>query len=149
MGSKLNGFSGFRGVLHAMKSVTSLLLLILLSGLAYCWSASCFQEEEKAGFGSGLMDSMWRLERKVGEEIEQSEVQSGILLFEFREVRVGMEELKEGLERRRDGCGEKVEKLKSWIGSLKCGVEFIAAQIDDLVDEIVQARKKLLDMSSH
>ncbi|KAK4271175.1 hypothetical protein QN277_019907 [Acacia crassicarpa] len=151
MESKLNGFSGFRGVLHAMRSVSSLLLLILLSGFAYCWSASCFQQrdmEEHGGFGSGLMDSMARLERKVREEIEQGEGQCGILLFEFRQVRIAMEELKEELERR-EGYEEKVDKLKGWIGMLKCGVESIAGQIDDLVDEIVQGRQKLLDLSSH
>ncbi|XP_028800933.1 uncharacterized protein LOC114756185 [Neltuma alba] len=157
MESKLNAFSGFRGVLHAMRSVSSLLLLILLSGFAYGWSASCFQQrdmEEQAGFGRGLTDSMARLERKVREEIEQSEAQSGILLFEFQQAKIAMEELKEGLERRREGyegieIEEKAEKLKSWIGMLRCGVESIAGQIDDLVDEIVQGRKKLLDMSSY
>lgn len=157
MESKLNGFSGFRGVLHAMRSVSSLLLLILLSGFAYCWSASCFQQrdtEEHSGFECGLMDSMARLEQKVGEEIEQNEGQSGILLFEFQQARIAMEELKEALERTREGregfeIEEKVEKLKSWIGMLRCGVESIAGQTDDLVDEIVQGRKKLLDMSSY
>ncbi|KAF7803620.1 Protein BYPASS-related [Senna tora] len=134
--------------------------MILLAGLAYCWSSSSFQQggwEGHTGFGSGLMVSMARLQQKVGEEIEQSEGQSGILVFELQQVRIAMEEVKVGLERimgyreeEEEGeIEEKVENLKSCFGLLRCGVETITGQLDDFFDEIVEGRKKLLDMCSH
>ncbi|XP_057430536.1 uncharacterized protein LOC130723483 [Lotus japonicus] len=154
MESKLNGFSGFRGVLHAMRSVGSLLLLILLCGLAYCWSSSCFHQGDMV-FGSGFMVSMAMLQQKVTEEIEQIEGQPGILLFEFQQAKIAMEELKVELERMAgyeahgDDIQEKVENVKSCFGLLRCGVETITGQLDDFFDEIVEGRKKLLDMCSH
>lgn len=156
MESKLNGFNGFRGVLYAMRSVSSLLLMILLSGIAYCWPSSCFHRNygEKMVFSSGLMVSMVNLQQKVGEEVDG---QPGIMLFEFQQVKIAMEELKVCLERimvmafgeeEERKILEKVENLRTCFGLLRFGVETIMGQLDDLFDEIVEGRKKLLDMCS-
>ncbi|XP_054778697.1 uncharacterized protein LOC129286718 [Prosopis cineraria] len=156
--SKLNGFTGFRGVLYAMRSVSSLLLMILLCGLAYCWSSSCFHHRnygEQMVFSSGFVVSMANLQQKVAEEIDQIDGQPGILLFEFQQAKIAMEEVKVGLERimafaeeEETKIREKVENLRTCFGLLRFGVETITGQLDDFFDEIVEGRKKLLDMCS-
>lgn len=163
MESRLNGFSGFRGVLYAMRSVGSMLLMILLCGLAYCWSSSCFHHQGLGGYeghvvfgsGGGFMVSMAILKQKVAEEIDQIEGQPGILLFEFQQAKLAMEELKVELERiagyeaHAHEIQQKVDNVKSCFGLLRCGVDTITGQLDDFFDEIVEGRKKLLDMCSH
>ncbi|XP_045821711.1 uncharacterized protein LOC123914555 [Trifolium pratense] len=154
--SKLNEYNGFRGVLYAMRRVSSLLLMILLSGVSYCWSSSCFDHQECEGnlaCGSSFMVSMARLQQKVANEIDNSNVEPGILLHEFQEAKVVMEDLKMELERmvvyeEEFEIQAKVEKLKSCFGLLKCGVENLIGKVDDFFDEIVEGRKKLLDMCS-
>jgi hypothetical protein len=162
--SWFNAFNGFRGVLHAMRNVNSLLLLILLAGLVYCWppfwqGAAAFREERQMTFGSALMDSIARLQRRVKNGMDQIGGQSassaGIMLYEFRQARIAMKELKAELES--GGAVEcesgmdiqdKVDSLKSCFGLLRCGVETIIGQLDDFFDEIVEGRKKLLGMCS-
>uniref|UniRef100_A0A6N2M7N1 Uncharacterized protein n=1 Tax=Salix viminalis TaxID=40686 RepID=A0A6N2M7N1_SALVM len=158
--SWLNSFNGFRGVLHAMRNVNSLLLMILFSGLVYCrpasWQGAAGQCQ--AGSGSDLMVSMARLQRTVANEIEQIGGQSieGIMLYEFRQAKIAMEELRVELEStvtddRHEleiDIPDKVDRLKSCFGLLKCGIESIIEQLDDFFDEIVEGRKKLLGMSS-
>ncbi|RYR17657.1 hypothetical protein Ahy_B03g062356 isoform A [Arachis hypogaea] len=150
--SKLNEFNGFRGVLYAMKSVSSLLLMILLCGVAYCCSFSCNNNNNNnnMGFGSSFMASMGRLQHKVAEEIEHEINNNG-------QAKVAMEEVKVELERvvvyeeeyEEVVIEEKVENLKHCFGFLRCGLETITGQLDDFFDDIVQSRKKLLDICTH
>ncbi|KAI5661554.1 hypothetical protein M9H77_20877 [Catharanthus roseus] len=158
--SKFNGFTGFRGVLYAMRNVSSLLLLILLNGLVYFWpETSLWQQsdyEANLVFGSSFMVSTARLHQRIAAEvnqIEEGQQQSRILLYEFQKSRIALEELKEGLERNmydqegsEEDVHEKVENFKNCFEMLKVGSETIIAQLDDFFDEIVEGRKKLSDM---
>ncbi|KAH7575752.1 hypothetical protein JRO89_XS02G0209000 [Xanthoceras sorbifolium] len=161
--SKLNGFNGFRGVLYAMRNVSTLLLMILLSGLVFYWpKSSLFMSQEGYQghiiFGSGFMVSLARLQQRVANEMDQMGSSSaaaaagggggGVMLFEFRKAKMAMEDLKEELEKIVEfessssssssvEIQEKVEYLKNYFGLLRCGVESIVGQIDDLFDEIL------------
>ncbi|KVH93491.1 uncharacterized protein LOC112517456 [Cynara cardunculus var. scolymus] len=153
--SKFNGFNGFRGVLYALKNTNSLLLTILLSGLVYCSSETsfsssntdCYDEgDQQVGFGSGFMASAARLHERM--KVSENG-QTGILLYEFQMAGNSMDELKRMVERLDFDLHEKVEKLKNCFGALKCGAENVIVQLDDFFDEIVEGRKKLLDLCTH
>ncbi|XP_008807663.1 uncharacterized protein LOC103719952 [Phoenix dactylifera] len=152
--SKLHGFDGFRGALYAMRSVGSFLLMLLLWGLVCWWqdpsSNGLAAIEGSLFFGSGFMVSMARLQQRVVGEIGRMDHRPGILMYEFRRVRAGLEELERsrGCEAGGGGLGERVESLKLWFGLLRSGTENITGQLDDFFDEVVEGRKKLLDICS-
>lgn len=149
MESKLNGFNGFRGVLYAMRNVTSFLLMILVWGLMGWWANLGFNRagpiDGSMFFGSGFMVSMGRMQQRIEGEIERRmQGRGGVLMFEFLKVKELVEELKGEIERvgSCEGVREEVERLRS-------GTESLVGELDDLFDEIVEGRKKLLDLCSH
>ncbi|CAN7034754.1 hypothetical protein IGI04_032164 [Brassica rapa subsp. trilocularis] len=159
-----NGFSGFRGVLYATRNMSSLLLMVLIHGLVYCFpgDATLSQTQTQNQVG-GFVGAMGRLQQRVAAEVGRMGVRKGMLMHEYRRSKAALEELKAELERRFCGGGgggeseeegerelrERVENLKGCFGNLRNGTESIVAQIDDLFDEIVEGRKKLLDFCSH
>ncbi|CAN6804428.1 unnamed protein product [Brassica oleracea] len=157
-----NGFSGFRGVLYATRNMSSLLLMALIHGLVYCFpgDATLSQTQTQNQVG-GFVGAMGRLQQRVAAEVGRMGVRKGMLMHEYRRSKAALEELKAELERRFCGGGgeseeegerelrERVENLKGCFGNLRNGTESIVAQIDDLFDEIVEGRKKLLDFCSH
>ncbi|KAG1331149.1 protein BPS1, chloroplastic-like [Cocos nucifera] len=153
--SKLHGFDGFRGALYAMRRVGSFLVVLLLWGLVCWWqdpkSSGVAAIEGSVFFGSGFMVSMARLQQRVVGEMERMvNGRPGILMYEYRRVRAGLEELERcrGCEDGGGGFRERVESLRLWFRLLRSGTENIAGQLDDFFDEIVEGRKKLLDICS-
>ncbi|PKA47961.1 hypothetical protein AXF42_Ash016308 [Apostasia shenzhenica] len=166
METKLNGFNGFRGVLYAMRNVSSFLLTILLWGSVSYWPESSYNggggaAESSVFFGSGFI-ILARLQQRLVGEMEGIDGRPGILMHELRQVKAACEELREMTERtgglmgfcELDGvgggeAGESAERLKGWFGLLRAGAEDLVVQLDDFFDEIAEGRKKLLDLCSH
>ncbi|CAN8312892.1 unnamed protein product [Cochlearia groenlandica] len=157
-----NGFSGFRGVLYATRNMSSLLLMILMNGLVYCFPSDTQTQTQTQIQSGGFAGAMGRLQQRIAAEVGRLGMRKGILMHEYRRSKTALEELKAELERRFCGGGgggnqedddvelrEMVENLKGYFGNLRNGTESIVSQIDDFFDEIVEGRKKLLDFCSH
>ncbi|KAL8535984.1 hypothetical protein ACS0TY_011574 [Phlomoides rotata] len=145
--SKMNRYNGFGGVLYAMRNVSTLLLVILVSGLVYCWPESgLLCERTNSGLMGSRMGAAAALHQRVVNGVGGDQ---GILAHELQEARFSMNELKMEIEEKMMIHDQKLENLKACFGVLQSGAETIIGQLDDFFDEIVQGRKKLLDMCSH
>ena len=153
--SKLNGFCGFRGVLYAMRNVSSMLLLILVWGLVWRESDQSSFMENVAGqpfYGSAFMEAISRLNWKMAAEISVLGNRPGILLWELRRGREKMAAVRKEIERGGcdcEGFSEGLECVESSFQELKTGIEGLIVQVDDFFDEIVAGRKKLLDICAN
>ncbi|GLJ24143.1 hypothetical protein SUGI_0460590 [Cryptomeria japonica] len=77
--AKWNGFSGFRGVMYAMKNTSSLLLMLLLWGLVYCSSESLSAVENFSLRSSSFFAASSRLQQRVNAEInKRSQRKNGV-----------------------------------------------------------------------
>ncbi|KAM0832442.1 hypothetical protein ACQ4PT_064897 [Festuca glaucescens] len=157
---KLNAFNGFRGVLYALRNASSFLLMLLVSGTVSCLpDLACCSANPFRTSGAGYVSSMGRLRQRVAEEMEAVATEhscSGIMMYEFRQARVGIESIKTEFDRViATGYGnpgeiaERVEIIKGWVGMLRSGAESVVSELDDFFDEMVEGRKMLSDLCSH
>ncbi|KAF0899592.1 hypothetical protein E2562_020784 [Oryza meyeriana var. granulata] len=157
---KLNAFNGFRGVLYALRNATSFLLAILVSATVSCLpdQLCCGPLPATAATAAGYVSSMARLRQRVAEEMDViGDVHSGgIMMYEFRQARAGIENLKAELDRvvatgygDPEEMAERAEHIKGWVAMLRSGAESVIAELDDFFDDIVEGRKMLSDLCSH
>uniref|UniRef100_A0A0D9X3H4 Uncharacterized protein n=1 Tax=Leersia perrieri TaxID=77586 RepID=A0A0D9X3H4_9ORYZ len=154
---RLNAFNGFRGVLYALRNATSFILAVLLSAVlssdhitAVSFRGGGQGQSPSSSSGIGYDDdvssSMARLRQRVAEEMDAADEQGGIMMYEFRQVRAGIDSLTETGY----GGGEAAaEVVKGWVAMLRSGAEAVIAELDDFFDDIVEGRKMLSDLCSH
>ncbi|KAL6531648.1 hypothetical protein OROMI_028011 [Orobanche minor] len=158
---KYNKYNGFQGALYAMRNASTLLLVILLSGLVYFWPETSFcqesneQEIGNSFVGSNFVVSSANLHQRMVNAASYFDLQPGVVLYELQSARFAVDEMKMAIESVDTECeqvidiDDRVENLKSCFEVLQCGVEGIIVQLDDFFDEIVEGRKKLFDMCSN
>ncbi|KAL6491802.1 hypothetical protein OROGR_034055 [Orobanche gracilis] len=155
--SKYHKYNGFQGALYAMRNVSTLLLSILVSGLVYFWPETSFCQEnfDSSVIASNFVVSSANLHQRMVNTISYFELQPGIVLYEVQNAKFAMDELRMAIEGTdieyevEVDVNDRVESLRSCFEVLQCGAEGIIVQLDDFFDEIVEGRKKLLDMCSH
>ncbi|GFP87127.1 hypothetical protein PHJA_000856400 [Phtheirospermum japonicum] len=158
---RYNKYNGFQGALYAMRNVSTLLLVILLSGLVYFWPDTSFCQENdreeviNSFIGSDFVLSSANLHQRMVNAISHLRLQPGVVLFELQSAKYALDELKMAIENTdieyvaEIDIDYRVENLKSCFEVLQCGAEGIIGQLDDFFDEIVEGRKMLFDMCSH
>ncbi|CAH9116729.1 unnamed protein product [Cuscuta epithymum] len=148
-------WNGFYQILHYMKNATSLLLLILVTGLVYFSPKTTpllrfnSEADDPTGLiGPSFMVPAARLRERVAQEIVGL---PGIALLEFQQLRMAVGKVKREVKIVNDSevikvDEGKVERLRDCFETLKCEVEGIVEQLDDLFDEIVEGRKMIMDL---
>ncbi|CAL4968878.1 unnamed protein product [Urochloa decumbens] len=157
--AKLGGFNGFRGVLCATRMLTSFLLTLLSWGVLHYWpdaGAAGAGDCGAAYFGAAFAAALARAQQRAAAEAGRCVAAgggggggAGVMMYEFRRARAAVEEAKEAAER---GAGDLMAAAAAEVGmragALRTACEDVLAMIDDLFDEVVEARKKLLDLCS-
>jgi hypothetical protein len=147
--AKLGGFNGFRGVLCATRMLTSFLLTLL------SWAVLHYRPDAGPGqhgasgdcgayFGAAFASALSRAQQRAAASGSGG---GGVMMHEFQRARAAMEEAKEAVDRGGDVAAAAAE-VSLRAGVLRSGCEDILAMIDDLFDEVVEARQKLLDLCS-
>ncbi|WVZ75055.1 hypothetical protein U9M48_023149 [Paspalum notatum var. saurae] len=156
--AKLGGFNGFRGVLCATRMLTSFLLTLLSWGVLHYWPAASSGAGAAAGdcgayFGVAFATALSRAQQRAAAEACRSVAApapgggAGVMMHEFRRARAAVEDAKDALERGGDVAAAAAE-VGLRAAALRAACEDVLALIDDLFDEVVEARKKLLDLCS-
>ena len=154
--AKLGGFNGFRGVLCATRMLTSFLLTLLSWGVLHYWPApnAGAGGDCAAYFGSAFASALSRAQQRAAAEAARSVAApapggggAGVMMHEFRRARTAVEEAKDAVERGGDVAAAAAE-VGLRAGALRAACEDVLALIDDLFDEVVEGRKKLLDLCS-
>ncbi|KAG0533368.1 hypothetical protein BDA96_04G187500 [Sorghum bicolor] len=150
--AKLGGFNGFRGVLCATRMLTSFLLTLLSWGVLHYWPApnAGAAGDCAAYFGAAFASALSRAQQRAAAEAGRSVAApggGGVMMHEFRRARAAVEDAKDAVERGGDVAAAAAE-VGLRAGALRAACEDVLALIDDLFDEVVEARKKLLDLCS-
>lgn len=146
--AKLGGFNGFRGVLCATRMLASFLLTLL------SWAVLHYRPDEAAAgpggdcgayFGPAFAAALARAQQRAAAAAAGSG--GGVMMHEFRRARAAVDEAKEAVEKGGDVAAAAAE-VGLRAGVLRAGCEDVLAMIDDLFDEVVETRQKLLDLCS-
>ncbi|KAG8070998.1 hypothetical protein GUJ93_ZPchr0006g46012 [Zizania palustris] len=150
--AKFTAFNGFRGVLCATRVLTSFLLTLLSWGvLHYCPDAAAAGATDcGAYFGAAFASALARAQQRAAVEAGRAAAacgSGGAMMHEFRRARTAVEQAKDAMERAGDVAAAASE-ISLRADALRSGCEDVIALIDDLFDEVVEGRKKLLDLCS-
>uniref|UniRef100_A0ACD5ZGP7 Uncharacterized protein n=1 Tax=Avena sativa TaxID=4498 RepID=A0ACD5ZGP7_AVESA len=153
--AKLSGFNGFRGVLCATRMLTSFALTLLSWGLLHYRSPDAASRAATAAdcaayFGPAFASALSRAQQRAAAEADRAAA-AGVMMHEFRRAKTAVEQLKDAMDRGAAGgsvVGAAAEEVALWAGLLRSGCDDVVALIDDLFDEVVDGRKKLLDLCS-
>jgi hypothetical protein len=149
--AKLGGFNGFRGVLCATRMLTSFLLTLLSWAVLHYRPDAGGANSTASGdcgayFGAAFASALSRAQQRAASEAAAAGG-GGVMMQEFGRARAAVEEAKEAVERGGDVAAAAAE-VGLRAGALRAGCEDVLAMIDDLFDEVVEARQKLLDLCS-
>jgi hypothetical protein len=153
--AKLSGFNGFRGVLCATRMLTSFLLTLLSWGVLHYSSPDAAASRAASAadcgayFGPAFASALSRAQQRAAAEADRAAGgAAGVMMYEFRRAKTAVEQLKDAMDRGGGSVGTATEEVTLWAGLLRSGCDDIVALVDDLFDEIVEGRKKLLDLCS-
>jgi hypothetical protein len=150
--AKLSGYNGFRGVLCATRMLTSFLLTLLSWGVLHYHApdpAAASTADCGVYFGQAFASALSRAQQRAAAVADRAAGgAAGVMMYEFQRAKTAVEQLKDAMDRGSGGVGAATEEVTLWAGLLRSGCDDIVALVDDLFDEVVEGRKKLLDLCS-